>query len=99
MMNRIAEQLALFEGEFELWLSISTSASYNDAVYIHSPNPHSNFPVDFSSVSWDDTAVPDGLKALGDSGLACGFDEVSGYVAFRPGVGVDLRISLDGAAE
>jgi hypothetical protein len=51
MMTRAKEQL-LGGGPFQVWLRVDESDSGQDSFYVHTPNPHSEFPFDFSEVTW-----------------------------------------------
>jgi hypothetical protein len=36
-----------------IWLLIDISNSANDSLYIHTPNPHTEFPYSFEEVQWN----------------------------------------------
>ena len=91
LLKRIGSELSDFTGEFQAWLSVAVPNAINDAVYLHSPNPHSEFPADFSNTVREASTIPDELLSLDDSGLIWGQDEDRGFSAFMPGVGLDLR--------
>ena len=91
LMHRIVEQLAGFSGQFQCWLSIRVPDAINDAVYLHSPNPHSPFPADFSGANWQKDAVPAALRELGPPNMFWGCEAEGGFCGFLEGVGVDPR--------
>jgi hypothetical protein len=91
LMHRMVEQLTGFEGAFQTFLTVQVPDSANDAVYLHSPNPHSAFPIDFSGTHWDTGSAPESLRALGPSNMFWGHDPERGFYGFLDGVGVDPR--------
>jgi hypothetical protein len=91
-MHRIIEQLAGFAGQFQTWLSIRVPDAINDAVFIHSPNPHSTFPADFSGTDWSEEAVPVELRELGPPTMFWGRESTGGFCGFVEGIGVDPRV-------
>ena len=41
-------------GDYQIWISLDPADPLQDAVYVHTPNPHSDFPHDMSDVEWSD---------------------------------------------
>jgi hypothetical protein len=63
---KVITQINRLPRPWQCWVMIDTKDSFQDAVYLHTPNPnHNNFPLDFSWVKWG-AATPDLLKGLVD---------------------------------
>jgi hypothetical protein len=91
VFRKYASAMTAFGAPYQLWLSLAESESGQDAVYRHSPNPHSEFPAVFNDVSW---GVPR-LEALLSTWLP-EFRLVVGkrdwnYVVYAEGFGVQLK--------
>jgi hypothetical protein len=54
---RIFRHLASISGQlhnpFQIWIAIFPHDSGSDCIFLHTPNSHSAFPTDQSSVDWD----------------------------------------------
>ena len=88
-----AEALRDFPKPFQLFLSVELNPTGQDAVYLHSPNPNSEFPALFQDVSW---GIPE-LESLLSQWLR-EFDLVVGkrgwnYVVYAKNVGLPLKSS------
>ena len=88
VMARMGLQLRQLPNPFQLWLWVDGEDAGQDAVYIHSPNPQSQFPVIFDGARWGGSA-PNELGGIGDDLIWGRLDH--GLVAFTLGVGVGLR--------
>lgn len=44
--------------EFQTWILFDGNEGYNDAIYFHSKNPHTDFPIKFDKVIWCDKVPP-----------------------------------------
>ena len=81
MMTRARAQL-LAGGPFQVWLRVDESDSGQDAFYVHTPNPHSEFPFDFSEVSWGEE-LPEALCGTIDPAeFRIGRSDWEGYRTF-----------------
>ena len=103
VFGKIAASAGDLPQPFQLWVSLEGGDSGGDAVYLHSPNPHSEFPVVLADVEWG--------VGLPDAGIAEAFSrwplrvgvhtglrdditpprEVASYVIYSPDVGVPLE--------
>jgi hypothetical protein len=88
LLKNWAAQLRGHPGDFQLWLRVAVPDAWSDSVYVHSPNPHGEFPADFSGVVWSTETTPRELANL-DPDLVWGHSPHGDYYAFIPGVGRD----------
>ncbi|MGJ8674265.1 hypothetical protein [Rubritalea sp.] len=91
LFRRYAQKLEKLTLAHQLFISIAKDDAGCDAVYIHSPNPHSEFPIIFDDTSW---GTPD-LQSifsdfLPDYAIIAG-EGLHNYVVYAEGVGEPLR--------
>ena len=63
MFQRLLDQLAVHEEPSQCWLLIDATNSANDALYLHTPNPHTPFPMELTGIDWN-AEVPATLQAF-----------------------------------
>jgi hypothetical protein len=93
IFSAIAKEASVLNLPFQLFISLARRDAGQDAVYLHTPNPHSAFPAEFDNVEW---GVPDLEEQL--SIFLPHFQFIAGkrdfnYVAFAKGLGVPLTPS------
>ncbi len=75
--GRVLEQVSA-DVELQVWMRFE-SDSGQDALYLHSPNPHTEYPYQFEDVEWGVDA-PEFLKAgLEGESVEIGRSEYDGY--------------------
>ncbi len=80
---------------FQLFLSFFRKDAGQDAVYIHTQNPNSEFPAEFDEFQWGVPALEAHLsKLLPQYQFIAGKRDQS-YVVFAKGVGVPLSKSIN----
>ena len=57
MFDSIARAKEEFSKPFQLWILISGRDPSEDAVYLHSPNPHTEFPMQVKAADWSDSRL------------------------------------------
>lgn len=63
----LVERLESSGLSFQSWVELSSADGGNDAVYIHTPNPHEdNFPFKVENIKWE-TVLPYDMKDLIDT--------------------------------
>lgn len=62
--GRFAQQLATSSRPYQLWIYLDANDSSQDAVYIHTPNPHSEFPRVMEWADWGCSEVSEYFEAL-----------------------------------
>lgn len=102
MFCTIAKAMDEFHKPFQLWIKLSGRDPYEDAVYLHTPNPHSEFPVRITADWTDSRLLPLFQKMLANYelriGHSRGFDEwadpprtTSCFYIYSPQIGVPLQ--------
>ena len=81
MFGRLRRQLAIRNGSFQCWVLVDGCDSAGDALYLHTPNPQSEFPGEIAGVTWDVEPPVRLRQYLGDDTLQFGRDP-SGTVLF-----------------
>ncbi len=54
-----------FEGAFQCWIIVSEEDPVQDSVYLHTENPHSEFPYTFEDYDWN-TEIPVAFMTLAE---------------------------------
>jgi hypothetical protein len=80
---------------FQLFLSLPHEDAGQDAVYMHTPNPHSPFPAVLSEAPWGCRKLEELLHELLPEFQFAACRQEFNYVAYAIGVGVPL----DGSAQ
>jgi hypothetical protein len=52
VFRRIVSRASAFALPFQTWILLSLEDAGQDAVYLHTPNPHSSFPCILTDVDW-----------------------------------------------
>ncbi len=82
--RRAQIELMRFEGEYQVFASVSPADSMNDAVYVHTPNPNqTSFPM-----------TPYGEEVSNLPPLLAGRLDLSRYRVFRHGSGKDASFTI-----
>jgi hypothetical protein len=82
--ERLLQALSQRPEPAQCWLLIDANDSANDALYLHTPNPHSAYPVEVRDVDWD-APVPIRLQPFMRDGWLFGRSDVGGTRFFiRP---------------
>jgi hypothetical protein len=90
----IAKESGILNSPFQLFISLARRDAGQDAVYLHTPNPHSPFPAEFDDVKWGVPELEQQLSAfLPQFQFIAGLRDFN-YVAFAKGLGVPLSASL-----
>lgn len=90
-----AQQMMATGRDFQLWIQIAAGDAGQDAVFLHTENPHSDFPFFFENVYWEQADVAqyfEGLLGLGD--IEAGkmvWEEDSSFVVYLKGIGKTLK--------
>ena len=80
-----------FQKPFQLWISLDQECTGQDAVFVHSANPYSEFPAIFDDVSWGLPALEAVLSEwLPEFELIAGKREWN-YVVYAKHVGIPLE--------
>ncbi|WP_339135779.1 MAG: hypothetical protein WGN25_18875 [Candidatus Electrothrix sp. GW3-4] len=64
MFHRIVHETNLLEIPFQIWLCLYEKNGYDDAVYLHTPNPHSEFPCRYIDTEWGIENIESAFKEL-----------------------------------
>lgn len=104
VFNTIARAKEKFPIPFQLWISLSGRDPVEDAVYLHTPNPHTEFPLQLGVESdWNDSRLlPIFQEMLPDYrlriGRTQGFDlwadpprTTTSFSVYSPDVGIPLE--------
>jgi hypothetical protein len=79
---------------FQLWIVIFPHDSGSDCIFLHTPNPHSEFPTDQHGVRWDVNPTGIFTNLLTDFEIREGRTD-SAVFFYASGVGVPLEGSLE----
>ncbi|MGG4141490.1 hypothetical protein ABEW34_00015 [Paenibacillus algorifonticola] len=94
ILDRIEEQSSGSRIDFQTWISINPEFGSDDAIYIHTKNPYSEFPVQLLEIEWD-IEVPELLKELINSNeyvIGRAKHETSySYYIYKIGIGIPLK--------
>lgn len=102
MFRTIAQAKERFHTPFQLWIKLSGKDPYGDSVYLHTPNPHTEFPIRVKA-DWNDSRLlPLFHEMLPDYELRIGharsFDvwadpprTTSRFFVYSPHIGVPLE--------
>ncbi len=52
MFTVVCDKAQLIAGEHQAWIYLDADSPLQDAVYLHTPNPHSDYPWIFDHVEW-----------------------------------------------
>ena len=50
--NQLVAETKILKNPFQLWLIVHEKNGYDDSVYLHTPNPHTEFPCILRNVKW-----------------------------------------------
>ena len=64
IFKKYADALTQFAKPYQLFMSFFIEDAGQDAVYVHSENPHSDFPAVFDDVHWDIPEFESFLKSM-----------------------------------
>jgi len=85
-----ARRLSALAIPFQLFISLVIEDGGQDAVYLHTPNPQSAFPVDFDDVEWGVPKLEEHLsEVLPEFRFVAGRRDFN-YIVWAKGVGVPL---------
>jgi hypothetical protein len=62
IFHRIAKEAKALNTPFQLWLIMHEKNGYSDAVFLHTPNPQSEFPTKISKVDWEANYVESSFR-------------------------------------
>ena len=57
LFDRYAQQAPELGKPYQLWISLTIHDAGQDAVFLHTPNPHADFPARLNHVNWDGTEI------------------------------------------
>lgn len=92
IFKKYVHALTQFDKPYQIFMSFFIDDAGQDAVYIHSENPHSDFPAIFDDVQWD---IPEFESFL--NSMCPEFNFVAGkreenIVVYVEGIGESLKI-------
>jgi len=53
ILEKIEKLTSKNKRDFQTWILLDGYRGYNDAIYFHSSNPHTEFPIKFNEVDWN----------------------------------------------
>jgi len=91
LFDHIAKDFMHRKRDFQLWIHINTHDSGQDAVFYHTPNPHSEFPLVFSDTIWSAPTPHLFTKLLPQYEMLEGnYGEGRYFTYYAKGIGVPL---------
>jgi len=55
--KQLAKETEKLNIPFQLWLIAHEKNGFDDAVFLHTPNPQSEFPIKIEDVDWEDNNI------------------------------------------
>jgi len=93
ILDKIEKLTSDNKRDFQTWILIDGCSGNNDAIYFHSSNPHTEFPMKFDKIVWN-VEVPTLIKDLVDlSEFNIGEfkgEEPNSYIIQKKGLGLQL---------
>ena len=97
ILEKIEKLTSNNEREFQTWILLDGYEGFSDAIYFHSKNPHTDFPIKFDKVIWS-AKLPPMLDTLIDlSKFNIGKFKVDdenaySYIIQKKGLGLSIQL-------
>lgn len=62
IFHRVVAETELLKIPFQIWLIIHEKQGYDDSIYLHTHNPHSEFPCVLKNIEWGKTNIEKHFK-------------------------------------